>query len=95
LKLKQEQMMQVLTYSTVIEKSKLEFILNETKNIKHQPLVFFFFETGDCWIQRLSDKIYYTGFKAQANKTTADGNTEKVERFYTFYNKSRKINNIK
>jgi hypothetical protein len=29
------------TYSTVIEKSKLEFILNETKNIKHQPLVFF------------------------------------------------------
>jgi hypothetical protein len=38
---KQEQMMQVLTYSTVIEKSKLEFILNETKNIKHQPLVFF------------------------------------------------------
>jgi hypothetical protein len=22
-------------------------------------------------------KIYYTGFKAQANKTTADGNTEK------------------
>jgi hypothetical protein len=30
------------TYSTVIEKSKLEFILNETKNIKHQPLVFFF-----------------------------------------------------
>jgi hypothetical protein len=21
--------------------------------------------------------IYYTGFKAQANKTTADGNTEK------------------
>jgi hypothetical protein len=28
------------TYSTVIEKSKLEFILNETKNIKHQPLVF-------------------------------------------------------
>jgi predicted class III extradiol MEMO1 family dioxygenase len=42
LKLKQEQMMQVLTYSTVIEKSKLEFILNETKNIKHQPLVFFF-----------------------------------------------------
>jgi hypothetical protein len=28
-------------------------------------------------IQRLSDKIYYTGFKAQANKTTADGNTEK------------------
>jgi hypothetical protein len=70
-------------YSTVIEKSKLEFILNETKN-KHQPLVFFFFETGDCWIQRLSDKIYYTGFKAQANKTTADGNTEKDERFYTF-----------
>jgi hypothetical protein len=22
-------------------------------------------------------QIYYTGFKAQANKTTADGNTEK------------------
>jgi hypothetical protein len=37
LKLKQEQMMQVFTYSTVIEKSKLEFILNETKilNINH------------------------------------------------------------
>jgi hypothetical protein len=43
-------------------------------NINHY---FFFFET-ECWIQRLSDKIYYTGFKAQANKTTADGNTEKV-----------------
>jgi hypothetical protein len=42
-------------------------------NINHY---FFFFET-ECWIQRLSDKIYYTGFKAQANKTTADGNTEK------------------
>jgi hypothetical protein len=77
LKLKQEQMMQVFYIFNSNRKSKLEFILNETKNIKHQPLVFFFFETGDCWIQRLSDKIYYTGFKAQANKTTADGNTEK------------------
>jgi hypothetical protein len=76
LKLKNKTNDACFTYSTVIEKSKLEFILNETKNIKHQPLVFFF-ETGDCWIQRLSDKIYYTGFKAQANKTTADGNTEK------------------
>jgi hypothetical protein len=46
-------------------------------------------------IQRLSDKIYYTGFKAQANKTTADGIQKSDERFYTFYNKSRKINNIK
>jgi hypothetical protein len=91
---KQEQMMQVLTYSTVIEKSKLEFILNETKNIKHQPLVFFSLKLVIAGFKD-SDKIYYTGFKAQANKTTADGNTESDERFYTFYNKSRKINNIK
>jgi hypothetical protein len=32
------------------------------QKIKHQPLFFSF-----DWIQRLSDKIYYTGFKA-ANK---------------------------
>jgi hypothetical protein len=40
---------------------------------------------------RLSDKIYYTGFKAQTNKTTADGNTEKLMKdFLYLYNKSRK-----
>jgi hypothetical protein len=35
-----------------------------------------------------TDKIYYTGFKAQANKTTADVQ-KSDERFYTFfYNKN-------
>jgi hypothetical protein len=62
------------TYSTVIEKSKLEFILNE-KNIKHQPLVF-------------SLKLVIAGFKDYQIKYTIlvlkpkqikqqHGNTEK------------------
>jgi hypothetical protein len=51
---------------------------------------YFFFETGDCWIQRLSDKIYHTGFKAQANKTTADEIQKSDEKILYLYNKSRK-----
>jgi hypothetical protein len=66
------------TYSTIIEKSKLEYILNSSKNIKHKPLVFFFFETGDCWIEHLNHSTYYSGFAAEANKTTADGKQAKV-----------------
>jgi hypothetical protein len=80
------------TYSTVIEKSKLEFILNETKNIKHQPLVFF----EKLVIAGFKDyQIKYTILVLKQIKQQQMVIQKSDERFYTFYNKSRKINNIK
>lgn len=70
------------TYSTVIEKSKLNYILEQSKNMKHKPLVFFFFASGDCHIEQLNRETYYTGFSAYGNQTTADGNTTKVLKDY-------------
>jgi hypothetical protein len=77
-------MMQAFYILNSNRKSKLELYFNETKILKHQPLYFFSLKTGDCWF-KIIDKIYNTGFKAKANKTTADAIQKSDERFYTFY----------
>jgi hypothetical protein len=83
------------TYSTVIEKSKLEFILNETKNIKHQPLVFFFLKLVIAGFKDYQIKYTILVLKPKQIKQQQMVIQKSDERFYTFYNKSRKINNIK
>jgi hypothetical protein len=87
-------MMQVFYIFNSNRKIKLEFILNETKNIKHQPLVFF------------SLKLVIAGFKDYQIKYTIlvlkpkqikqqQMEIKKVMKDFNLYNKSRKINNIK
>jgi hypothetical protein len=76
-------MMQVFTYSTVIEKSKLEFILNETKNIKHQPLVFFSLKLVIAGFKDY--QIKYTILVLKPKKKQQQMVIQKSdERFYTF-----------
>jgi hypothetical protein len=73
-------------YNTAIDKSKVEYVINESKKSAHQPLLFFFFESGDCWIQKLDTTTYYSSFPAKAKATTVDGNQTKVIKDFVGFN---------
>lgn len=69
---------------TVVEKSKVDFLKNETVNMTHEPIIFFFFTDGKCWIERIKYDQYYSSWAAPAPKTTMGDNEMKIKQFVSF-----------
>ncbi|MFV8339123.1 hypothetical protein ACNQGL_07615 [Flavobacterium sp. LB3P21] len=69
---------------TVVEKSKVDFLKNETVHMTHEPIIFFFFTDNTCWIEKIKYDQYYSSWGAESPKTTM-GNTEMVmKQFVSF-----------
>jgi hypothetical protein len=55
---------------TIIEKSKIEAVVNESKKTNHQPILFFFFEDKKCFYQPLHSDVFYSSYWESAPITT-------------------------
>jgi len=77
------------SYNTAIELSKVEYMQNNTQDIKHEPIVFFFYNDGQCYFEKIKYDKKYDSFKAYSPKTTC-GNNEMVLKDFVGFNINKK-----
>lgn len=77
------------TYNTAIELSKVEFMQEHTKDINHEPIIFFFYTDDKCYFEKLEYNKKYESFKAYAPKTTC-GDTRMVQKDFVGFNINKK-----
>ncbi|QIH37871.1 hypothetical protein G7A72_03225 [Flavobacterium sp. Sr18] len=71
-------------YNTAIEKSKVEYIQGNTKEIPHQPILFFFYNDNQAYYQQLDYEKEYDSFRAFAPATTFGDQTMVLKDFVGF-----------
>jgi hypothetical protein len=79
---------------TIIEKSKVEAVIEESQKSNHKPILFFFFEDGKCLYQRLKKDALYPTFWASAPITTMGNRTYIDKEFNSFFVDPKHIINL-
>lgn len=70
--------------TTIIEKDKIDYLLQKGEESNHIPYVFFFFTDGYYTAIKLSPDVYYSSFLMDAPATTMGNNTRVVKEFVGF-----------
>lgn len=71
--------------TTIIEKDKIDYILQKGQDTNHQPYLFFFFNDGKYMSIKLSKDIYYSTILLDAPITTM-GVKRMVEKEFVAFN---------
>lgn len=69
---------------TIIEKKKVDAVLEESDKSNHKPILFFFFTDGNCMFQRLDKETYYSTINLDAPATTMGYNNKVTKQFVPF-----------
>lgn len=73
------------TYSTaIIDATKVEAVINESKNSKHKPVLFFFYSDNKVMFQPLSESQYYSTTKRNIQQSTMGDRTKKEKTIIEF-----------
>jgi Holliday junction resolvase len=80
------------TYTTaIIDADKVEAVINESKNTKHQPVLFFFYSDKKVMFQPLNESQFYSTIKRNIQRSTMGDQTKKEKTIIEFNITNKKL----